>query len=499
MSDSFPPARPNPPVGHQTDLLEILFDRMPMGIVILDRDLRVVRFNPTWAEYVDRYIPAPTSQVMAGAYWFDLTPGTEASSMPLFERVLAGETVRREAWREESGGVVSYWDFVLTPLIQDGQVVGILDVTTDATQRKRAEQVSEEQVEQRTRELQTLLEVLAASSAPLALAEMLTATLERLVVLFGVARAVVFLRDESDNLMLAAVQPPQSLYNKDLTRLIESGLRVIASGEVGYVQVGGPCVLLPLRSRRQAVGILGIVGSGDDRFVREQLALFVAIADQLGLAVERARLYKQAEQAAILEERQRLARELHDSVTQSLYSLTLFAEAGRELAGQGDLEAVLHQLARIGATAQQSLKEMRLLLYELRPVALEQDGLAGALRRRLEMVEKRSGVEARLFSDELIELPAPVEEALYRVALEALNNALKHAFASAVQVKLCARGGQIELEVSDNGQGFAPLTPPHAGGLGLIGMRERMEKLGGMLLIYSSLGNGTTVIARVPL
>lgn len=612
---------PDPFLGHQLNLLEILFDRMPMGIVILDRDLRVRRFNPTWAGYVDRYSPSSASQVVPGAKWLDLLPGTETSALPLFARALAGETVRMDAWRGETGGFVSYWDLVFTPLLEDGHVVGLIDVTTDATLRTLAQQelrereeqyraifesttdalliydldgtiveanpaacrmhgyphdeliglsgtdvlhpdhhplfeefkrqvkaggryhartvdlrkdgrpihtevsgtffsytgkphllavlrdvteqvlayqTLEQEVAKRTRELQTLLAVTETASTSLALDEMLTATLDRLVVLVGASRAAVLLQDgATGRLAIRMIRPPGPTDPGELAVLTRVSPEVVAEGDSVSVQDGRPFVLLPLRAHGQVLGVLGIVGAEGLTFSPAEIALFEAMADQLGVSVENARLYEQREQAATLEERQRLARELHDSVTQSLYSLTLFAEAGRELAGSGHLEGVQHQLVRIGETALQALKEMRLLVHELRPLALERDGLVGALRQRLDAVEGRAGVRARLVADSLIELPPAVEEGLYRIAQEALNNALKHASATAVTVRLGAQAGRVELEVADNGCGFDARAGQGQGGLGLIGMRERAEKLRGVLTVVSTPGEGTRVKIEV--
>ncbi len=200
---------------------------------------------------------------------------------------------------------------------------------------------------------------------------------------------------------------------------------------------------------------------------------------------------------AVLEERNRLARELHDSVTQSLYSLTLFAETGRRLAGSGDLEGAKDYLGQLGETSQQALKEMRLLVYQLRPVALEQEGLAGALRQRLDAVERRAGVKVRLVFDEA-EVPPVVEQELYRIAQEALNNALKHAAASTVTVGIAGGDGLAELTVEDDGKGFEIDAVGDSAGMGLTNMRERVEYLGGSLSILSSPGKGTKVSVTVP-
>ncbi len=211
----------------------------------------------------------------------------------------------------------------------------------------------------------------------------------------------------------------------------------------------------------------------------------------------------QAEELAVLQERNRLARELHDSVTQSLHSSTLLAEAGQRLASSGDIERARGYLIRVGEISQQALKEMRLLVYELRPMALREVGLVGALQQRLDAVERRSGVEVQLSIEEELELPARIEEELFRIAMEALNNALKHANPSTVTVTLCRDVKRempcIELAIVDDGIGFDPDTKAGAGGLGLVSMKERIEKLGGELTILSAQGEGTQVKACVDL
>jgi signal transduction histidine kinase len=229
------------------------------------------------------------------------------------------------------------------------------------------------------------------------------------------------------------------------------------------------------------------------RFSDERIGLAVALADQAALAIGNAHLRTRAEQSAIAEERGRLARELHDSVTQSLYSLTLLAEAGKRTAVGGQLESTSRYLDRLGVIGQQALREMRLLVYQLRPLALEEEGLVGALQQRLDAVERRAGVEARLLVEGELQLLPPVEEALYRVAQEALNNALKHGRPTSVEVTILSEDGRVELSVHDNGSGFDVAQLPDEGGLGLISMRERMERIGGELEVHSAPGRGTVV------
>ena len=150
---------PDPFLSQQLNLLSILFDHMPMGIAIIDPDYRLRRFNPTWAAFIAQYTPSPASKVAPGVSIFDLEPGTEAVLLPILNRVLAGETVRQNGVRLETGGIISYWDVLLTPLHDNGRVAGILDVSLDATERVLAEQ-----------RLQTTLETLQRSEERLELA-----------------------------------------------------------------------------------------------------------------------------------------------------------------------------------------------------------------------------------------------------------------------------------------------------------------------------------------
>jgi len=200
---------------------------------------------------------------------------------------------------------------------------------------------------------------------------------------------------------------------------------------------------------------------------------------------------------AVAEERSRLARELHDSVTQSLYSLTLFSEAARHMAEVEGNESIEQYIGQIGTIGLQALKEMRLLVFELRPPELEKEGLIPALRKRLEAVEGRAGVDARVDVEEFIRLPGGVEQEFFRIAQEALNNALKHAAASTVIVYLRQENGGVEMEIVDDGVGFDPEVLLDSGGMGLKNIRDRTERLGGTVDIHSIPGEGTKIKIKI--
>jgi signal transduction histidine kinase len=254
-----------------------------------------------------------------------------------------------------------------------------------------------------------------------------------------------------------------------------------------------------LRLKGRIIGVLGAFWDVKRPLHPEDVDLLDSAADQIAVAIESHRLRQKAEQLAVMEERTRLARDLHDSVSQALYSMSLLATAGRRLSQSGSNQALLDEtLLELGTTAQQALKEMRLLLYRLRPLALQLDGLAETLQHRLDAVEKRAGVDARLMVDDLPPLLPAMEETLYHIVQEALNNALKHADATAVTVKLTQEAdGVVQLVVADNGRGFDPVEVLHQGGMGLANMRQRAESRGGMLTVDSSPGQGSTITARL--
>jgi signal transduction histidine kinase len=234
------------------------------------------------------------------------------------------------------------------------------------------------------------------------------------------------------------------------------------------------------------------------RFSNEEVDLATGIGSQAALAIENARLREQAEKAAAFAERNRLARELHDSVTQSVYSVTLYAEAAARLLQSGKTADAAEHLRELGTTAREALREMRLLIFELSPPALETGSLADALQSRLDAVEARGGVSVT-FRVEGVEKLAPlVRQELYQIAQEALNNALKHSRAQSVRVQLRFGEAETGLEISDDGVGFSLEQAQKCGGLGLRGMRERVQRISGTLEVDSTPGNGTKISVTAP-
>ena len=207
-------------------------------------------------------------------------------------------------------------------------------------------------------------------------------------------------------------------------------------------------------------------------------------------------LYEQAQELAALQERQRLARELHDSVSQALYGISLGAHTAGE-ALESDPEQAMASIEYVIALAEAGLAEMRALIFELRPESLEIEGLVAALTRQVAVLRTRYKLTVDATLDNEPDLPLEVKHALYRIAQEALHNIVKHARASTVMLRLARQGNEIILQVRDNGKGFDPARP-FPGHFGVRSIEERVARIDGTLTIESVPGQGTCIDVRVP-
>jgi signal transduction histidine kinase len=231
-------------------------------------------------------------------------------------------------------------------------------------------------------------------------------------------------------------------------------------------------------------------------FIRRQTELAQAYDRQKAITEQNIRLHEQSQQLAVLEERQRIARELHDSVSQALYGIGLGARTARALLDRDPPKAA-EPIDYILSLAEGGLAEMRALILELRPDSLEREGLVSVLGKQAAALRARHGLEVETALGEEPDLPFEAKEALYRVAQEALNNTVKHAQASRVAIQLRGDRNEVVLSVKDDGVGFDPRDESH--GMGLHTMRERVEKMGGVLYIESAPGQGTRMRVRLPL
>jgi signal transduction histidine kinase len=245
----------------------------------------------------------------------------------------------------------------------------------------------------------------------------------------------------------------------------------------------------------------GVIGSfylthkeGADNFSDEDQELIELLASHAAIAITNAHLYERSRELSILEERNRLALELHDAVSQKLFSLVLTAESAETLL-ERDGEGAKAQVERLKTLSREALEELRSLIMELRPPALDRDGLCGALRKHVEVLGRLHAVEIEQRIDDAVSAGDDERDReVLRIAQEALHNALRHAGAGHVEISLSSDGGRLALEVRDDGVGFQPDDPElRSRRLGLTSMEERAGRLGGRLMIHSAPGEGTDV------
>jgi len=253
-------------------------------------------------------------------------------------------------------------------------------------------------------------------------------------------------------------------------------------------------VHVPIRIDEQSYGVLTICSERPRSIDQDERRLLTALARRAASAIENARLYDLAQSSATLQERQRLARELHDAVTQTLFAATLIAEVLPRI-WERSPEAGAARLDELRALTRGALAEMRTLLLELRPQALLEADMGELLKQLVEAFTGRSRIPVTLEADEELELTPEVKVAYYRIVQEALNNVAKHAGASRAAVSLAYADGWLVLKVTDDGKGFDPASvPPTHLGLGI--MQERAQQIGARLSIDSERGQGTRVEAR---
>ena len=451
--------------------------------------------------------------------------------------VLNDTQISDQAWAQAEGMT----SFAGYPLIMEDQTVGVMAMfsqqrlmedTLEALEtvanaisqgigRKWAETYLEQRVDERTRELQLLLETSHNITSTLELKTLIDTILSQLKTVVDY-HAVVLYTYQDEQMKLRNYQGEQPLeelkwllagieqnmmtslqINRDEPLIVDNIFQDRRfSNSTGADAPPQPtplhcCIGVPLLAQNRLIGFLALFHSQPSYYTRQHANLVYALANQASVALENARLYGQAQELAILEERQRLARELHDSVSQALYGIVLSTRSARTLL-QRDPIKLSQLLKSVYEQAEISLVEMRALIFELRPEVLEAEGLVAALKKQSSLIQDRYGLKVE--TDITVEprQPLMVKEALYRIAQEALHNTVKHASASVASLRLyeSQEAANLVLEISDNGAGFdtARSFPGH---LGLQSMRERMERLGGSLEISSTPGEGTLIRAMI--
>lgn len=289
---------------------------------------------------------------------------------------------------------------------------------------------------------------------------------------------------------------------RDMQRLLEDP-RYEPMHETLVEAAWSSAAAVPLIARDEELGVLSIFYPAGHEPTDADTAFLSAMADQVSVAVDNAQLLAELEGKAALEERHRLARELHDSVSQALFSMNLTGRAVQLAVEQSAIDPdgpVARGVSQLLELSQGALAEMRALIFQLRPEALHEEGLGAAVRKHAAAVAAREGLDVRVHAEaDRLPLEEVAEEELFRVVKEAVHNCVKHAHPHHVDITLAELAGDpgtLVVEVDDDGVGFEP-SAPHPGHLGLDSMRERTEHLGGRLVVESS-SAGSRVRAVLP-
>lgn len=387
-----------------------------------------------------------------------------------------------------------------------------------ALERDKIMDALEHQVRDRTQDIKILYRIASLVSKPTDVEGILKSSLDILMELpvnIGAGFIHYQSNDDQENALVNyknipedSVQSITEMFNSDFIRneLIKSMEPIIIPDLRKQADIPVEICLgryfsyigIPIWVKGRLLGILSLLGENFDHLTLENITLLTAIGDQIGGAIEGEYLRARAKEAAIIEERQRLARELHDSVTQYLYSLNLLIKGWRREVGTARPEEIDQWLTSAAEITSLSLKEMRLLLYTLHPqTMLNREGLIGSVERYLQKMEKQAGLKTEFFVDQNIELPPGAEYELFRIVQESLTNVIKHSDASKLSVSIKNARDYVELQINDNGRGFDPASLFENKGMGITLMRERADNIKSTFMINSKPGEGTRVTVRV--
>lgn len=450
--------------------------------------------------------------------------------------VHAAEDVRNEPGIDQANAErIGIRSFIRVPVIVAGKLFGIFD---SAYTKPRAFRMEDQRLftalaqraaiaienaqlfeagELRTRQIDALYRADQALHRSLQVDEVLQALADVAVNVLGADRSmfVTWLPDEEYPIVRAASGVDQEMYialadsfrrngnptgfeRRDILTVNDTSVATGADEERVRIARIRALAQLPIIVGDEVFGIFYLGYESPRVFGAEDERVFTALAQRAAVAVENARLYEQASEVALMGERNRIARDLHDRVSQVLYSINLFASAARTYLGRGDAEAAAAPLEQVQKQAGSGLAEMRALIFELRPESLKEEGIIRAIEKLVASSEDRYGVRVQAtLPDVEPDVPLGAKEMLYRVASEAVHNIAKHAQATEADIVLDLQPGHVVLDIRDNGKGFDP-TGEFPGHLGLKSMRERAAQLAGTFEIRSSPGAGTHIRVRIP-
>jgi PAS domain S-box-containing protein len=428
-------------------------------------------------------------------------------------------------------GTVTWASQQLVPIYDpEGNLVAIEGIVRDVTERIQAYQLLERRVEERTQEIErrrqvaeSLRDIMTILNSNRPLSEILDSIVAQACRLLGTDAGAMYRLEDQEELL--SIQAARGLDAEDAARDIPVGAAAMRQVALACQHVAiasaaphsavdptfeaelrahlarlsqrySAFLAVPLMVKDGVYGVIALYYREPREFSHEDLELATAFGDQAALAIENARLRSQVEQSAVAAERSRLARDLHDAVTQTLFSTSLIADVLPRLWDRNTVEA-RRRLDELRQLTRGALAEMRTMLLELRPSSLTEVGLPELLRQLAEATTGRARVPVALVVEGQCQLPPDVQIALYRIAQEALNNVARHASASRAAIHLCCHAERLELRIGDDGQGFDP-TSVALEHLGLRIMRERAEAFGATLRIDSQPGRGTEIAVAWP-
>ncbi|HTX91569.1 MAG TPA: histidine kinase N-terminal 7TM domain-containing protein [Anaerolineales bacterium] len=483
---------------------DTVVESMSDGWMVIDMNNRVVDLNPAAEDLIglprERIFGHPAERILSN--WPKLNQEPSVREMEI-----KGSVKVHGEWR--------FLNVRILPLINPlEKQIGKVVLWRDITERKKSDDARQKA---RDEMFVLLHSISGAASQTINLNDFLAEAIYQIVYAFQSQASVIFLRDvnaaknDEPKYDLAAHHgiPKANLVHLASSPHVAKIITwVLENKEPFYIpdvftdprlppgmQASGikSLLLVPLVTGDQVLGAIGLLRRDGLAYGQDEISRLAVVAEELASFIYSDR---QRQMAIVLEERQRLVRDLHDSVTQKLYGLVALTEAAQASLETGTALQAAQVLGRIGENARQALKEMRLFLFEMKPVDLEHEGLVSVLHQRLAAVEGRADIRARLIADEKIDLPLEKQVTLYYIAQEALNNILKHANARAVMIHLKNRKSSVALEIEDDGRGF-DMKNADKGGLGLRIMHERADQVGGKIKITSTPGKGTKVTATV--
>ena len=483
---------------------DVVVESMSDGWMVIDTNNRIVDLNPAAEALIglprEKIFGQPAEQILWN--WPKLNQDS-----PTREMEIKGSVKLHGEWR--------YLNVRILPLINSSeQQIGKVILWRDITERKKSDDTRQNA---RDEMFALLHSISGTASQTLNLDDFLAESIYQIVYSFQSQASLIYMLDDSDTedagpqYYVAAhhgLAEDSLSYLSSSSKVLEMVAWTIKHKEPFFVadastdprlpppmqQLGIKSLLIaPLITAEEALGAICVIRKEGVPYNQDEITRLGVLAEELASLIHTDR---QRQLAIILEERQRLVRDLHDSVTQKLYGLVALTEAAQASLETGAAVQPAQVLARIGENARQALKEMRLFLFEIKPMDLKHEGLVAALHQRLAAVEGRADIKARLLADDKISLPMDKQITLYYIAQEALNNTLKHAGAQSVMIRLKNRKTSIVLEVEDDGRGFDPKTVDKSG-MGLRNMQERASAVGGKVKLQSVPGEGTKIIVTV--